>query len=126
MYSILFIDDEQPLHDVLSLVFRREGYEFVSATSAPEGTALADRRRFDLIIVDMMMPGCDGVECVRQLRASGQNQPIFLMTGADPGEYETTAGAAGVTGIIPKPCRTELLLATIKRALAGDRNHAGN
>ena len=122
MKTLLIIDDDQPLLEVLALVFKREGWRTITAADAAAGLAAFSRQPVDVVLVDMIMPGADGLSCSRQLRALAPAIPIFLMSGADPRLYGSACESAGVTGIVPKPFSPETLIATLREAFAPGLN----
>ena len=88
MAVILFIEDDPHTRTINRLVFERDGHEVTEARSGPEGIALFSDRKFDLVIVDYLMNGPNGVEVAQQLKATDPSVPIIILSGYGelPGE----------------------------------------
>lgn len=116
--DVLVVEDNPVNRAVLSGLLGRRGARVTEAPSAAEGVALAAGQSFDLILMDLSMPGIDGVEAARQIRASGGRSaqaPIYAVTayaGVDPASLPA---AAGLQGVLTKP----LVPAEIDALLAG-------
>lgn len=78
--SILIVDDERLICDLLAELLEEEGYQVIRAYDGESGLAAAERRRPDLILSDIMMPGMDGVTLIRRLRDRGVRAPAVLMS----------------------------------------------
>jgi CheY-like chemotaxis protein len=78
--SILIVDDERIICDLLAELLEDEGYRVVRAYDGVSGLAAAEKRRPDLILTDVMMPGIDGVTLIRRLRDRGVRAPAVLMS----------------------------------------------
>jgi DNA-binding response OmpR family regulator len=126
MKRILVVEDEPGIAFGLKLDFEAEGYDV--ATEADGQTALERARaeRFDLILLDVMLPRKDGFEICRELRRDGAKTPILLLT-AKAGEAEKVMGLdSGADDYVTKPFSPRELRARVKAALrrtedAGDR-----
>src|SRR5437764_13865636 len=78
---ILVIDDEAAIRDSLKMTLEYEGYEFVGAATGQEGLALAEREAPDLVLLDVKMPGMDGLEVLDRLRAMSETLPVVVISG---------------------------------------------
>src|SRR4029434_2799910 len=78
---ILVIDDEVAIRDSLKITLEYEGYEFVGAATGQEGLALAEREAPDLVLLDVKMPGMDGIEVLERLRNMNDQLPIIVVSG---------------------------------------------
>src|SRR5438067_13891350 len=78
---ILVIDDEAAIRDSLRMTLEYDGYEFVGAATGQEGLALAEREGPDLVLLDVKMPGMDGLEVMDRLRARNDALPIVGISG---------------------------------------------
>src|SRR5712691_4991159 len=78
---ILVIDDEAAIRDSLRMTLEYEGYEFVGAATGQEGLALAERDTPDLVILDVKMPGMDGLEVLDRLRGISETVPVVVVSG---------------------------------------------
>jgi DNA-binding response OmpR family regulator len=81
MRRILIIDDDARVVRALSLVLENEGFEVKTAADGQAGLNLLDADEFDLAIVDIFMPGADGLETIRALRQHRQTLPVIVMSG---------------------------------------------
>ena len=79
---ILVIDDEAAIRDSLRMIIEYEGYEFVGASSGPEGIALVERESPDLVFLDIKMPGMDGFEVLERIKAVS-DVPVVMISGKD-------------------------------------------
>jgi DNA-binding NtrC family response regulator len=116
---VLVVDDEESMRHFLQKTLRREGYEVAAARDGPEALALAQERTPDLALVDVRMPGMDGVAVMRSLRASLPRLPVILMTGYGTVQHALTAMKQGATDYVMKPLRVDAVRATVSKALAG-------
>src|ERR687889_266797 len=77
---ILVIDDEAAIRDSLRMTLEYEGYEFVGAATGQEGLALVEREAFDLVLLDVKMPGMDGLDVLGRLRAMNETLPVVMIS----------------------------------------------
>ena len=103
--TILIVDDEQSAREVLEALLEGEGYQLVSASSGVEGLAQAARCLPDVILLDVMMPGLDGFEVCRRLRADPRlaEVPILLVTALDDRASRLQGLAIYADDFISKP-----------------------
>jgi len=80
---ILVIDDDPAVTSVLKRGLSYEGFAVTTATSGPEGLALAREHPSDLVILDVMMPGLNGFEVLERLRAADEQLPVLMLTARD-------------------------------------------
>jgi two-component system response regulator VicR len=73
--KVLIVDDEKSISDILEYNLKKEGFETLCAYDGPEGRRMAQEAAPDLILLDIMLPGMDGFEVCRTLRAAGDNVP---------------------------------------------------
>src|SRR6266568_2449632 len=78
---VLVIDDEAAIRDSLRMTLEYEGYEFVGAATGQEGLALAERESPDLVLLDVKMPGMDGLEVLDRLRGMNDGVPVVVISG---------------------------------------------
>src|SRR5215510_8155713 len=78
---ILVIDDEGAIRDSLRMTLEYEGYEFLAAATGQEGLAFAEREAPDLILLDIKMPGMDGMDVLGRLRAMNESVPVVMISG---------------------------------------------
>ena len=117
MAKILVIDDEPGIRDLLDTLLSRKGYDVVLADSGQKGLEIFRRAGADVIVLDLKMPGMDGVTVVRAVRSLNPTQPIVILTGAGSTETEQQVRALGVTEYIEKEFSLHLLGDAPKRLL---------
>jgi len=125
--SVLLIDDDPALLDVLSLAFEEAGYDVVTAVDGRAGLALIEAKRPDAIVSDVNMPGLDGFQLCRTLRARHDLVPLVLLTSRDSEIDETLGLELGADDYVAKPFRTRSLLARVAALLRREarRNDGG-
>jgi two-component system, cell cycle response regulator DivK len=119
--TILVVEDNPDNMKLFAWTLLDEGYEFEGVGSAEEGLTALERRHFDLVLMDIALPGMDGMEATRRIRAQPQfgRLPILAVTAhAIKGEAEEIL-AAGITTVVTKPIDEALLLKAIRDNLPG-------
>jgi DNA-binding response OmpR family regulator len=117
---ILLVDDEQSIQTLLSYPLRKDGYHVTGAHDGSEALERFDEARFDLVILDLMLPKLDGVEVCRQLRSRSQ-VPIIMLT-AKGSEMDKVAGLEiGADDYITKPFSMREFRSRVKAALRRSR-----
>ncbi|HEU4739377.1 MAG TPA: response regulator transcription factor [Solirubrobacterales bacterium] len=121
---ILLVDDEQSIQTLLSYPLRKDGYHVTSALDGSEALRRFEEGRFDLVILDLMLPQLNGVEVCRQLRSRSQ-VPIIMLT-AKGSETDKVAGLeVGADDYITKPFSMREFRSRVKAALRRSRMVAG-
>jgi two-component system phosphate regulon response regulator PhoB len=117
--TILLIEDERSLVDVLTYNLTNEGFEVISATDGQEGLRRAERTLPDLIILDLMLPVIDGLQICRQLRSDSRTQHLrILMLTARSEEVDEIVGFnMGADDYVTKPFKIKPLIHRIKALL---------
>lgn len=116
MARILIVDDEVALVKGLRLSFEREGYEVITAHSGPDALAAQDSESPDLIILDLMLPGIDGMEVCRKIRMTS-TVPIIMLTARSEDVDKILGLELGADDYLTKPFNTRELLARVKAHL---------
>jgi len=114
---ILVIDDEGAIRDSLRMILEYEDYQFVGAASGQEGLALAQRERPDLVLLDIKMPGMDGMEVLRKLRALDETLPVVMISGHGTTATAVDAIRSGAIDFLDKPLSSERVIVTLRNAL---------
>jgi two-component system alkaline phosphatase synthesis response regulator PhoP len=114
--KVLIVDDEPDILEFLHYNLSRSGFDVVQATNGPDAIKLAQKELPDLILLDIMMPGMDGVEtCYEMRRIDVLKDTLIAFLTARSEEYSEIAGLeAGADDYIQKPIRPRLLLTRIK------------
>ena len=115
---ILVIDDEAAIRDSLRMILEYEDYRFLGASSGQEGIALAQRERPDLVLLDIKMPGMDGMEVLRSLRATNEGLPVVMVSGHGTTATAVDAIKSGATDFLEKPLSSERVIVTLRNVLA--------
>ena len=119
MSRILIVEDEVRLAAFLEKGLRSAGYTTTVATNGIAGSALARDDDFDLIILDLGLPGRDGFEVLRDARGAGQRMPVIILTARDEAGDRVAGLEAGADDYLGKPFHFEELLARIRLRLRG-------
>ena len=113
---ILLVDDEQSVQELLSYPLRKDGYEVVQAGDGKEALDLFRESRFDLVVLDVMMPRMDGLECCRRLRASSP-VPIIMLTAKSEEVDKIVGLELGADDYITKPFSVREFRSRVKALL---------
>lgn len=117
MQRILVIDDDPAITSVLKRGLSYEGFVVEIAHSGMEGLHLARERSSNLIILDVMMPGMNGIEVLQRLRTADTLLPVLLLTGKDAPADQVQGLESGADDYVLKPFTFEVLLARIHALL---------
>jgi len=123
---ILVIEDEEDVLELVRYNLAKNGYEVICATSGEEGLSLARARLPDLIVLDLMLPGLDGLEVCKILKREPQTQaiPIVMLTAKGEEADIVTGLELGADDYITKPFSPRVLLARIRAVLRRRRKEA--
>ncbi|MBZ5619210.1 MAG: response regulator transcription factor [Acidobacteriia bacterium] len=114
---ILLVEDEPGLVLTLSDLLTVEGYEVESATDGPTGLARAASEPFDLIVLDVMLPGKSGMDVLRELRRQGRDTPVLMLTAKTQLVDRVVGLKIGADDYVTKPFEAPELLARIEALL---------
>jgi two-component system nitrogen regulation response regulator NtrX len=114
---ILVIDDEAAIRDSLRMILEYEDYGFVGASSGQEGLALVQRDRPDLVLLDIKMPGMDGMEVLRKLHALDETLPVVMISGHGTTSTAVDAIKSGAIDFLDKPLSSERVIVTLQNVL---------
>lgn len=115
--AVLVIEDEPKIARLLELELQYEGYQVGKAGSGTEGLEMYHGGQWDLILLDIMLPGLSGIEVLRRIRARDALVPILMLTAKDSVEDKVSGLDLGANDYITKPFRIEELLARVRAAL---------
>ena len=116
MYRVLICDDEKDIRRALNIYLTGEGYEVDEAASGQEALSALSSSHFDLVLMDIMMPGMDGIETTIQLRRFS-NVPIIFLTAKSEDMDKVLGLNIGADDYITKPFNPMELLARVKAQL---------
>jgi two-component system, OmpR family, alkaline phosphatase synthesis response regulator PhoP len=118
---ILLVEDEPGLVLTLSDLLRAEGYEIESASDGPDGLARATNEPFDLLILDVMLPGMSGLEVCRELRRLGKDVAVLMLTAKSQLTDRVVGLKLGADDYLTKPFEPPELMARIEALLRRTR-----
>ena len=114
---LLVVDDDADIVELLAASLRFSGFEVKTARNGQDALAVAASERPDLMLLDVMMPGIDGLTVVRRLRESGNRVPVVLLTARDATEDRVSGLTIGADDYITKPFSLEEVVARIRAVL---------
>lgn len=116
---ILLVDDEPDILEIISYNLSAEGYNVITAENGKEGLKLAKKKQPQLIILDVMMPGMDGIEACEQMRKQPElKDTVIAFLTARGEDYSQMAGFdAGADDYITKPIKPKILVSKVKALL---------
>lgn len=123
MPKILIIDDEEDICEMLETLFRKEGFETMSAGNGREALKLMEREEFDLMITDIVMPEMEGISTIIETQKEQPDMKIFAISGGgriDPESYLELASGFGAIRTFTKPLDIRELLDAVRSVLDGD------
>ncbi len=118
---IHIIDDEPIIHDVLGQLLTSEGYEVEPSSSGEEALSKISSRSFDLILLDLLMPGLDGIEVLKRIKHIDPQAVVIIITAYASVESAIAAMKTGAFDYVQKPFKHDDLLMTIERGLEHKR-----
>jgi two-component system nitrogen regulation response regulator NtrX len=114
---ILVIDDEAAIRDSLRMILEYESYEFVGAASGPDGLAAIKRDAPDMVVLDIKMPGMNGLETLAEIRKLDEALPVAMISGHGTITDAMQATRLGAFDFIEKPFTSERVLVTVAKGL---------
>lgn len=119
MVSVLVIDDEEDIRDILTYNLKKEGFNAFSAENGLMGLELVKSAHPDLVLLDVMMPGMDGIEVCEAIRnLAGHERTLICFLTARSEDYSQIAGLdAGADDYVSKPIKPKVLISRIKAML---------
>jgi DNA-binding response OmpR family regulator len=123
---VLIADDDPDILELVSLTLERDGYEVAQARNGEEALRIAAERQVHLAVLDLMMPGIDGPEVTRRLRAAknGRRVPILILSAFAEDRQAALALAAGADAYMRKPFSPRELLAEARSLILDRRPHS--
>jgi DNA-binding NtrC family response regulator len=119
--AILVIDDEEIMREILEALLTREGYSVRLASSAEEGLELARSLPFDAAIVDLMLPGMDGIAALEELKKINDELPVLMITAFASVETAIAAMKRGAFDYVTKPFKNDEVLVVVRNAVERGR-----
>lgn len=126
MEEILVVDDEAPIRMALKAAFRKEGIDIAEAADGVQALEMLKREKYQLIILDVMMPRKGGYEVLQELRASGNNTPVLMLSGKDDEMNQVLGLGFGADSYLTKPFHTSVLVQTAKALIRRSQIYSKN
>ncbi|MBI4296056.1 MAG: response regulator [Chloroflexi bacterium] len=120
---ILVVDDNVEFCENLKELLELEGHDVLTAYSGRQAVELAHKGHFDLVVLDLVMPGIDGVTTIKAIRKTGSSVPITMVTAFGEEEQLSEALKAGVGGFVRKPFDFDAFLSDIKKSIQPRKRH---
>ncbi len=119
MQSVLVVEDEPDIRELVDYNLSQEGYRVTAVESGEDAMAVVQIRSFDLVILDRMLPGMDGLAVCRELRgnAATRSVPIIILTALGDESDEVAGLGEGADDYVTKPFSPKVLLARVEAAL---------
>jgi two-component system nitrogen regulation response regulator NtrX len=115
--SILVVDDEAGIRTQLEAILRDEGFGVTALARGEDALAAVSRELYDLIMLDVWLPGMDGLDTLHQLRAAGHQAPVVVISGHATADVASRAVREGAFDFLEKPLALERVLVTVANAL---------
>lgn len=115
--SVLLVEDEENLHDALKLNLELEGYEITSAFDGNQALQKIQQEYFDLIIMDVMLPGVDGITITENIRLQNNDVPILILSAKNTSADRVQGLKKGADDYLTKPFNLEELLLRVQKLI---------
>ncbi len=116
---LLLVDDEQEFLESMAAVLGRRGFDIETAQDGYEALEILEKKRFDVGVIDVKMPGLDGVELFREIKLRHSGMPVILLTGHGTLQQAFNSSREGVFEYLTKPCSVGDLVQVVRRAVEG-------
>jgi len=123
MSLVLIVEDNEKNMKLARDILQAKGYETVEAVTGEEGVKLAKEKKPDLILMDIQLPGINGIEAFKQLRADAKTAriPVIALTASVTPTDRSQITAAGFDAFVSKPISLKEFVATVKRLVEGGK-----
>ena len=115
--SVLIVDDEQPIQYMLSKLLEQWGFRCATASSGQEALALLGKRLFDLMLLDVRMPGISGLEVLKQSKRDFPSMPVVMLSAVIDLKVASDAIVLGAKDYVKKPCDPDDLKSRIQSVM---------
>lgn len=124
--KILIVDDDPIVLDSCRLVLEAEGFDAFSVPSANKAIKAMKNDHFDLLLIDVKMPECDGLYLMRKVKERWPGMPVVVMSGYPTPETISNGEKMGAARFIAKPFTPEELLETVYQVIQREESHENN
>ena len=114
--KVLVIDDERAILEMLELSLSSEGYDVLTAENGEKALEIFEQQGPRLVLTDIKMPGIDGIEVLKRIKAMDENAEVIVITGHGDMDTAVRALQSGASDFVTKPVRDEVLMLALKRA----------
>jgi two-component system cell cycle response regulator DivK len=123
MSLVLIVEDNEKNMKLARDILQAKGYETVEAVTGEEGVKLAKEKKPDLVLMDIQLPGINGIEAFKQLRADAKTAriPVIALTASVTPTDRSQITAAGFDAFVSKPISLKEFVATVKRLVEGGK-----
>lgn len=118
---VLIVEDEIKITQALKFLFKKQNIEVDIANDGDEGRLLAEKEIYDVIVLDIMLPGTNGIDILKHMRRLGNNTPVIMLTAKDTVDDRVYGLESGADDYLVKPFATKELIARVK-ALSRRKN----
>jgi DNA-binding NtrC family response regulator len=112
--SILIVDDDAGMVDTLADIFAAKRYAVATAPSGDAAVGMVDHAAYDVVLMDIQMPGLDGVDALKAIKARAPRTPVVMMTASTRHERVEEARRAAAVAVLPKPLDVDRVLALVE------------
>ena len=120
MHTVLIIDDEKPILDSLSSILQDEGFQVFKAIDGNEGLVLFDKEKPEVVLLDVWMPGMDGLQVLKRIKKKNKNAMVIVISGHGTISTAVEAVKRGAYDFLEKPLSIDKVLEVISRGLGLD------
>lgn len=120
MKKVLVVDDDPNIRLLFAEILKMDGFEIATASTGTKALQSVLEDHFNLLILDIKMPGIHGLEILRRLREKGRNLPIIICSAFEGMKDDFSIKSYGISDYLVKPVDLKLLSASVKKALAKD------
>lgn len=118
--NILVVDDDMSVRTIFSSILRKEGYRVTAAKDGYEAMKAIDQETFYLALVDLRMPGLDGIQVLEKIKSRRPKTQVIIYSGFGSVEDQAEAMSKGAVGYLTKPFSSNELKARVEKALEND------
>ncbi|XBW81446.1 response regulator transcription factor [Bacillus velezensis] len=123
-YKILIVEDDQFISDMVSESLTKEGFEVTAAFNGEEALDILNTQKFEVILLDLMLPKIDGMECLRMIRSKSM-VPVLIMSAKDEDVDKALGLGLGADDYISKPFSMLEVIARIKATIRREKHYMG-
>ena len=119
--NILVVDDDMSVRTIFASILRREGYQVTAVKDGYEAIRAVNQESFNLALVDLRMPGMDGIQVLEKIKSTRPQTRVIIYSGFGAVEDETEAISKGAADYLTKPFSANELRVGVKKALENDK-----